>query len=82
QVTGANDAAPSDNPDPQFLIIFCRHVSNALSILRNRWPLTRDKFDRATGCPFNPTANGRDGPLSRPRWNVVTCPAVTRSPGA
>jgi hypothetical protein len=81
-VTGANDAAPSHNSDPQFLIIFCRHVSNALSILRNRWPLARDKFDRAAGRPFNPNTNGRDGPLTHPRWVVVVRPAAARSPAA
>jgi len=34
-MTGANNAARSDNPDPQFLIILLRHASSALSILRN-----------------------------------------------
>jgi|SRR6266568_1726178 len=51
-MTGANNAARSDNPDPQFLIILLRHASSALSILRNRRSLTRDKFDRAAHLPF------------------------------
>src|SRR6266480_5612216 len=34
-MAGANDAARSDHPDPQFMIVFLRHVSNPLSILRN-----------------------------------------------
>jgi large subunit ribosomal protein L28 len=52
QMSCANDAARSDNPDPQFMIIFWRHVSNAISILRNRSSLTRDKFDRGAHSPF------------------------------
>jgi hypothetical protein len=51
-MTGANDVARANNPDPQFLIILLRHVSNAMSILRNGRPLTRDKFDRAAHLPF------------------------------
>ena len=53
QVSCANDAARSDNPDPQLMIIFWRHVSNAMSILRNQRPLTRDKFDRGAELLFN-----------------------------
>jgi hypothetical protein len=42
----ANDVARSNNPNPQFVIIFWRHASNAMSILRNQRPLMRAKFDR------------------------------------
>jgi hypothetical protein len=35
-MAGANDAARSDHPDPQFVIVFLHHVSGAMSILQNQ----------------------------------------------
>jgi hypothetical protein len=40
QMPGANDAARSDNSDPQFVIIFVRHASNPMGV------------DLANGCLF------------------------------
>ena len=59
-MAGANDAARSNDPDSQFMIIFVRHTSNAITILRNRLALTRDKFDRSATSPFKSTTNGHE----------------------
>jgi hypothetical protein len=45
QVASANDVARSDNPNPQFVIIFV-HWLCAISILQTRLALVRAKFDR------------------------------------
>jgi hypothetical protein len=45
QVTSANDVARSDNPNPQFVIIFV-HGLREMLILQSRLVLVRAKFDR------------------------------------
>jgi len=45
QVTSANDVARSDNPNPQFVIIFVHRLCEIL-ILQIRMALVRAKFDR------------------------------------
>jgi hypothetical protein len=54
QMPGANDAARSDNSDPQFVIIFVRHASNPMGVdLAKRLSLPRDTFDHSARCAFN-----------------------------
>jgi len=78
---GPNDAAGSHNSDPQFVIIFLRHASNAMGVdLAKRVPLARTKFDHSARCAFNSTTNGRDGPPGRPRLNAAARPAVATLP--
>jgi hypothetical protein len=44
-MTGANDAARSDNPDPQLMIIFLHRASNAVLDLGARTRMARVNFD-------------------------------------
>jgi len=45
QMASANDIARSDNPNPQFVIIFVHWLCEML-ILQSRLVLVRAKFDR------------------------------------
>ena len=45
QMSSANDIARSDNPNPQFVIIFVHRLREIL-ILQARLPFVRAKFDR------------------------------------
>jgi len=45
QVASANDVARSDNPNPQFVIIFVHWLCEIL-MLQTRLVLVRAKFDR------------------------------------
>jgi len=44
-MSSANDIARSDNPNPQFVIIFVHRLREIL-ILQARLPFVRAKFDR------------------------------------